>query len=147
MKCSVLSVILFLTLVLICLTTGCSTQWHLQRAIKKDPTILVQDTVVVMDSVVTKSTAVLDTVTISKVDTIEIVKNNFRVRIMRNYDTITIDGGCDADTIVRTVSVPFEKIVYHERDKWYHKLYKWSFFLLLFGIGAEGLRRIFRLSR
>tara|TARA_R110001592_G_scaffold123527_7_gene331517 strand:+ start:64 stop:504 length:441 start_codon:yes stop_codon:yes gene_type:complete len=146
MKCSVLSIILFLTLLLICLTTGCSTQWHLQRAIKKDPTILVQDTVVVMDTVVTNPTAVLDTVTISKVDTIEIVKNNFRVKIMRSYDTLIIDGGCESDTIVRTVEVPIEKIVYHEREKWYHKLYKWSFFLLLFGLGAEGLRRIFRFS-
>ena len=122
MKCSVLSVILFLTLLLICLTTGCSTQWHLQRAIKKDPTILVQDTVVVLDT------------------------NNFRVKIMRSYDTLIIDGGCESDTIVRTVEVPIEKIVYHEREKWYHKLYKWSFFLLLFGLGAEGLRRIFRFS-
>ena len=122
MKCSVLSIILFLTLLLICLTTGCSTQWHLQKAIKKDPTILVQDTVVVLDTVVTNPTAVVDTVTISKVDTVEIVKNNFRVKIMRSYDTLIIDGGCESDTIVRTVEVPIEKIVYHEREKWYHIL-------------------------
>jgi hypothetical protein len=83
-----------------------------------------------MDTVVTASTAVLDTVTISKVDTIEIVKNNFRVKIMRSYDTLIIDGGCEADTIVRTVNVPFEKIVYTAHDKWYHKIYKGSFFIL-----------------
>ena len=61
---------------------------------------------------------------------------------VRRHDTS--DGGCDADTIVRTVSVPFEKIVYHERTKWYHKMYKWSFYLLLLGVGAEGVRRLFR---
>ena len=130
MKCSTLSLAFFLTLLTVILTTSCSTQWHLKRAIKKDPTILVQDTVIVMDTVVTASTAVLDTVTISKIDTIEIVKNNFRVKIMRSYDTLIIDGGCEADTIVRTVNVPFEKIVYTAHDKWYHKIYKGSFFIL-----------------
>ncbi len=131
MKCSTLSLAFFLTLLTVILTTSCSTQWHLKRAIKKDPTILVQDTVIVMDTVVTASTAVLDTVTISKIDTIEIVKNNFRVKIMRSYDTLIIDGGCEADTIVRTVNVPFEKIVYTAHDKWYHKIYKGSFFILI----------------
>ena len=144
MKCSTLSLAFFVTLLLIILTTSCSTQWHLKKAIKKDPTILVQDTAIVMDTVVIERTAVQDTVTISNTDTVEIVKNNFRVKIMRAYDTLIIDGGCDADTIVRTVSVPFEKIVYHERTKWYHKMYKWSFYLLLLGVGAEGVRRLFR---
>ena len=146
MKCSTLSLAFFVTLLLVILTTSCSTQWHLKRAIKKDPTILVQDTAIVMDTVVIEKTAVLDSVITSKVDTIEIVKNNFRVKIMRTSDTLIIDGGCDADTIVRTVSVPFEKIVYHERTKWYHKMYKWSFYLLLLGVGAEGVRRLFRFS-
>ncbi len=130
MKCSTLSLAFFVTLLLVILTTSCSTQWHLKRAIKKDPTILVQDTAIVTDTVVIEKTAVLDSVITSKVDTIEIVKNNFRVKIMRSYDTLIIDGGCDADTIVRTVSVPFEKIVYVAHDKWYHKMYKGSFFLL-----------------
>ena len=144
MKCSTLSLAFFVTLLLVILTTSCSTQWHLKKAIKKDPTILVQDTAIVMDTVVIERTAVLDSVITSKVDTIEIVKNNFRVKIMRISDTLIIDGGCDADTIVRTVSVPFEKIVYHERTKWYHKMYKWSFYLLILGVGAEGVRRLFR---
>ena len=146
MKCSILSIIVFLTLALICLTTGCSTQWHLKKAIKKDPTILVQDTVIVTDTVVTKSTAVLDTVTISKIDTVEIVKNNFRVKIMRSYDTLIIDGGCEADTVVRTVNVPFEKIVYQERDKWYHKLYFGSFLLLILMFFLGLFRRLFQHS-
>ena len=140
---NLLCITLFLATILL---SSCGANWHLRRAIKIDPSILQQKTITVTDTVVTEPTAVLDTVTISKVDTIEIVKNNFRVKIMRSYDTLIIDGGCESDTIVRTVEVPIEKIVYHEREKWYHKLYKWSFFLLLFGLGAEGLRRIFRFS-
>lgn len=145
MKCSTLSIILLVVL-LIAGFTSCSTQWHLKRAIQKDPTILVQDTVIVTDTVVTKSTTVLDTITISKIDTVEIVKNNFRVKITRSYDTLIIDGGCESDTIVRTVNVPFEKIVYQERDKWYHKLYFGSFLLLILMFFLGLFRRLFQHS-
>ena len=147
MKCSVLSVILFLTLVLICLTTGCSTQWHLKRAIKKDPTILVQDTVIVKDTVVTDPTVVLDTVTISKVDTIEIVKNNFRVKIMRSFDTLIIDGGCDADTVVRTVRVDVPQIVFSESRL--QRVQRYTFWgllsLLLIALGLLTIRKSIKL--
>ena len=106
MKCSTLSLAFFLSLLLIILTTSCSSKWHLKKALQKDPTMLVQDTMIVTDTVVTESTAVLDSVIISKVDTIEIVKNNFRVKIMRSFDTLIIDGGCDADTVFRTIEAP-----------------------------------------
>ena len=146
MKCTTLSIVFFLSLIIIITTASCSPQWHLKKAIQKDPTMLVQDTVTVMDTVVTEPTAVLDTVIISKIDTVEIVKNNFRVKIMRSYDTLIIDGGCDADTIVRTVSVPFEKIVYQERDKWYHKLYFGSFLLLILMFFLGLFKRLFKHS-
>jgi hypothetical protein len=80
--------------------------------------MLVQDTVTVMDTVVTEPTAVLDTVIISKIDTVEIVKNNFRVKIMRSYDTLIIDGGCDIDTVFRTISVPYNKIEYKSASRY-----------------------------
>mgnify|MGYP000049740181 CR=1 FL=1 len=93
--------LLFATLIL----SGCSAEWHLTRAIKKNPELLKSRTMTVTDTVVTDPIVVRDTVTTSKVDTIEIVKDKFRVKIMRNYDTLIIDGGCDSDTIVRTVYV------------------------------------------
>lgn len=108
MKCHY--IFLLLTLML----SGCSAEWHLTRAIKKDPTILTQKEVIVRDTIVTKPVVVKDTVTLSKTDTIEIVKDRFRVKIMRSYDTLIIDGGCDADTIYRTISVPVPQIVVKE---------------------------------
>ena len=93
--------LLFATLIL----SGCSAEWHLTRAIKKNPELLKLRTMIVMDTVVTEPIVVRDTVTTSKVDTIEMVKDKFRLKIIRNYDTLIIDGGCDADTIVRTVYV------------------------------------------
>jgi hypothetical protein len=108
--------LLFVTLIL----SGCSPEWLLKQAIKKDPTLLTTTTITVTDTVVIR-----DTVITSQVDTIEIVKDKFRVKIMRSYDTLTIDGGCDSDTIVRTIQVPIERVVYKEE----HKIFRWSFYL------------------
>lgn len=113
--------LLFATLIL----SGCSPEWLLKQAIKKDPTLLKTKTIIVTDTVVTEPIAVRDTVTMSQVDTVEIVKDKFRVKIMRSYDTLIIDGGCDSDTIVRTVQVPVEQVVYKEE----HKIFRWSFYL------------------
>ena len=144
MKCSTLSLAFFVTLLLIILTTSCSTQWHLKKAIKKDPTILVQDTAIVMDTVVIERTAVLDSVIISKVDTIEIVKNNFRVKIMRSFDTLIIDGGCDADTVFRTIEVPYDKIEYIGATK-YQKISSYivsaSILLIIVGVVLAYIRK------
>lgn len=113
--------LLFVTLIL----SGCSPEWLLTQAIKKDPTLLKTKTITVTDTVVTEPIVVRDTVTMSQVDTVEIVKDKFRVKIMRSYDTLIIDGGCDSDTIVRTVEVPVEQVVYKEE----HKIFRWSFYL------------------
>ena len=102
--------LLFATLIL----SGCSAEWHLTRAIKKNPSIQQSRTMTVTDTVVTDPTVVRDTVTISQRDTVEIIKDKFRVKIMRSYDTLIIDGGCDADTIVRTVSVSVPQLVVGE---------------------------------
>lgn len=113
--------LLFVTLIL----SGCSPEWLLKQAIKKDPALLTTTTITVMDTVVTDPIVVRDTVITSQVDTIEIVKDKFRVKIIRSYDTLIIDGGCDSDTIVRTIQVPIEQVVYKEE----HKIFRWSFYL------------------
>jgi hypothetical protein len=144
MKCSTLSLAFFLSLLLIILTTSCSSKWHLKKALQKDPTMLVQDTMIVTDTVVTESTAVLDSVIISKVDTIEIVKNNFRVKIMRSFDTLIIDGGCDADTVFRTIEVPYDKIEYIGATK-YQKISSYivsaSILLIIVGVVLAYIRK------
>jgi hypothetical protein len=45
------SIVLALLVFLVLLFTGCSSQWHLKRAIKKDPSILQKDTITVRDTV------------------------------------------------------------------------------------------------
>ena len=122
--------LLFVTLIL----SGCSPEWLLKQAIKKDPTLLTTTTITVTDTVVTDPIVVRDTVTTSQVDTVEIVKDKFRVKIMRSYDTLIIDGGCDSDTIVRTVRVEVPVVEYKERNGILDSMYRGSFYVLLFGI-------------
>ena len=92
------------------LLTGCSAEWHLRKALRKDPSLLTTKTVTVMDTVVTEPIVVRDTTILKQRDTIEIVKDRFRVKIVRSFDTLMIDGGCDADTIYREIKVAVPQV-------------------------------------
>ena len=131
-------------LFVILILSGCSAEWHLSKAVNKNPQLLKSMTIAVTDTVVTEPIAVRDTVTISQVDTIEIVKDRFRVKIMRSYDTLIIDGGCDADTIVRTLEVKVPVVEYKERSTFFDKIYKSSFYILIISIIILVLRDVIR---
>ena len=132
----------------ILILSGCSAEWHLSRAIKKDPSILQPKTMIVTDTVVTDPIVVRDTVTTSAVDTIEIVKDRFRVKIMRSYDTLVIDGGCDADTIVRTVRVDVPQLVVGESK--FQRVQRYTFWglitLLLISIAILVIRKSLKIN-
>ena len=100
---------------LILLLSSCSAQWHLKKAVSKDPTILERDTLVVTDTVVSPPVAITDTVTLRQHDTITVVKDRLKVQLVKVNDTVIIDAICDSDTIVTVVEVPYEKVVYVEK--------------------------------
>ena len=102
-------------LLLISLLTSCSAQWHLKKAVQKDPLILEKDTLVVTDTVVSPPVAITDTVTLKQHDTITVVKDRLKVQLVKVNDTVIIDAVCDSDTIVTIVEVPYEKVVYVEK--------------------------------
>jgi hypothetical protein len=108
-------------LILVLSLTSCSAQWHLKKAVRKDPAILEKDTLVVMDTVVSPPVAITDTVIMKQHDTITLVKDRLRVNIVKVNDTITIDAICDSDTIISIVEVPYEKIVYVEKATFWDK--------------------------
>jgi hypothetical protein len=128
---------------LILILSGCSAEWHLSKAVKKNPSLLKERITSVTDTVVVEPIAVRDTVTLSKVDTVEIVKDRFRVKIMRSYDTLIIDGGCDADTIVRTISVQVPQLVVGETK--FQRIQRYAFWglvsLLLIAIALIIIRK------
>lgn len=110
--------VLFLSIIL----TSCGAQWHLKKALKKDPSILQKDTVTVVDTIVLKPVEVKDTAVLNSVDTVTIIKEKLKVNIFRSFDTIRVDAICDADTVVSIVEVPYEKIVYVEKKNWLDKM-------------------------
>ena len=109
-------------LIIMLLLTSCSAQWHLKKAVHKDPTILEKDTLVVTDTVVSPPVAITDTVTLKQHDTITLVKDRLRVKIVKVNDTITIDAICDSDTIISIVEVPYDKVVYVEKESLWDKI-------------------------
>ena len=86
---------------------SCGASWHLNRAIAIDPTI-VQTQIVRMDTtIITPERIVHDTIVTRAVDTIELFRDNVRIQLVRNYDTIAVNVECPSDTIriVRDVAV------------------------------------------
>jgi hypothetical protein len=132
----------WLSLLIIVLSlSSCGAQWHLKKAIKKDPSILKSDTVVVTDTIVTAPVSVRDTITLQQRDTITITKDRLKVNIVRSFDTIMVDAMCDSDTIVQVIEVPVPSLVMKDSDRWYNKVYKFSFYLLLLLLSFVIIRR------
>jgi hypothetical protein len=123
-------------LITIAFLSSCSAQWHLKKAIKKDPTLLQADTIAIVDTVVTPPVTLTDTVTLRTQDTLVIQKDKLKVKIVRSFDTIMVDAICESDTIVRVVEVPVPSLVMKDSDRWYNKVYKFSFYLLLLLLSA-----------
>lgn len=118
-------------LITIVLLSSCSAQWHLKRAVKKDPTLLKTDTIAIVDTVVTPPVTLTDTVITRTQDTVVVQKDKLKVQVVRSYDTIMVDAVCESDTIVQIVEVPVPSVVMKDSDRWYNKVYKFSFYVLL----------------
>jgi hypothetical protein len=119
--------------------SSCSAQWHLKKAIKKEPSILQADTISVTDTLVLPPVAMKDTVIIEQHDTITLVKERLRVEIIKSNDTITIDAVCDSDTIIRVVEVPYEKVVYSPKAGLKEKVWSW---IIGIAVGIIGMNLI-----
>ena len=129
-------------LILLSSLTSCSAQWHLKKAVQKDPLILVKDTLVVTDTVVTPPVAITDTVTLKQHDTITLVKDRLKVEIVKVNDTIIINAECASDTIVRTIEVPYEKIIYVEQKTLLQKIQGLAFYFVLGLLALAIIRRL-----
>jgi hypothetical protein len=129
-------------LTLLLLLTSCSAQWHLKKAVQKNPLILEKDTLVVTNTVVSPPVAITDTVIMRQHDTITLIKDKLRVKIVKVNDTITIDAICDSDTIISVIEVPYEKIIYVEKERPIQIIQRWAAYLLLLIVGIKVLQRL-----
>ena len=112
---------------------SCSASWHLKRAIAKDPSI-VKPTAVRFDTIViTKERKLTDTIVMNDVDTITIERDRVRVRLVRSYDTLMVEGTCLPDTIKIDVIREIPQVVQPRR--WRDQFNLWlSVVLLIFSI-------------
>jgi len=90
---------------------SCGAQYHLRRAIAKDPSI-ARDTIVRVDtSVVTDERRLVDTLVVRDTIVREIVRDNVRVRVQRFVDTMVVDATCLPDTVELVVETPVERLI------------------------------------
>ena len=107
----------FLIIAMAVALSSCSAQWHLKRAIAKDPTI-VGDTIIRIDtSVVTESIRAVDTLVVTDTVVREIVREGVKIKLQRIHDTIRVDVVCPPDTIRVVANVPVERIIYKETPR------------------------------
>lgn len=108
----------FLWLVtLLLLLSSCGAQWHLKRAIAKDPTI-AQDTILRIDTtIITESIELRDTITLLSIDTIRIEKDGVVVHIERRFDTLLVDVECPPDTVRVFKEVPLVQYVPEKKER------------------------------
>ena len=96
--------------VAILLFTSCSANWHLNRAIKKDPSLLKGgDTVLVHDTVITTKERVLyDSFFTTCYDTVTIEDSFVYTRVIRKDNVIKVYTKCKSDTVRITTKIPFQ---------------------------------------
>jgi len=97
--------------------TSCGAQWHLKRAIAKDPELAKDKVIRVDTTVITEKVSVSDTIRIKEVDTVQIIKNGVVIDIQRSYDTIMVDVECPPDTIRITQEVEVPQYIPEKKTK------------------------------
>jgi hypothetical protein len=105
-------------IIILVMSTGCSSQWHLKKAIQKNPSLITTSTHTIDTMFVRDSVTITDTFTTEKVDTITIEKDGVKTIVYRNHDIIRIKTIVKADTIrfTKTITMP-PRIEYKERIK------------------------------
>lgn len=105
-------------IIIILVLSSCSSQWHLKKAIEKDPTILLTDTIRIKDTVqfITNDVRVDSVFSITH-DTVRITKDKLKIKVLYKTDSIFVAGECESDTIVqiREVEVPCKQVSYKEK--------------------------------
>jgi len=91
--------------------TGCSPQRRLQRLVAHYPELLAADTLLVHDTFVMAAIVADTSIPVTRLtDTVVIARDKLEIKLVQIRDTIHVTGACKADTIVRELRVPVERI-------------------------------------
>ena len=109
---SLYSLLIIIVLILLATSfTACSPQRRLQRLVVHHPELRMADTLLVTDTVFTAAITVDTAIPLTRLtDTVVIARDKLEIKLVKIRDTIHVTGTCKADTIVREVRVPVEKI-------------------------------------
>ena len=116
----IIKVLILITAICILSLTSCSANWHLKRAIAKDPSIIQPPEVEIVDTTIVIEEIRAETTFVAlPMDTITIEKERLRIQIKRIHDTLVVDGVCMNDTIriIEEVELP-PVIKYEPRPTW-----------------------------
>lgn len=102
--------------------TSCSAQWHLKRAVAKDPTIVRMQPVVVDTTVITEIRASKGAFVIDRDTSLLFEQKGVKTQIKVVSDTFYVETICPPDTIRIQKEIFVPKVVYQE---------KWSTFDLV----------------
>jgi len=115
---------------IVLLLTSCSSEWHINRAIKKDPTIL-HPTVFTIDTiVVTQPHTIYDTFISTEYDTMVVEDSFVYTQVIREKDIIKVYTKCKGDTVRITSTIRVPQLVYSRTAKW-QMVTIWAFIVLL----------------
>ena len=95
--------------------TSCGAQYHLKRAIAKDPTIVQKDTVKIDTLIVTEIKTVRDTFVVKGDTSMIFVNKGVKTQIKVVRDTFMVQTTCPPDTIRLEKEILVPKVVYQEK--------------------------------
>ena len=102
--------------ILLVMLRGCSAEYHLKQAIKKNPAMAQTTTHTIDTLFVRDSVTITDTFTTKTIDTLTIEKDGVKTIVYRNHDVIRVQTIVKADTIryTKTITLP-PQIQYKEK--------------------------------
>jgi hypothetical protein len=104
-------------IIILVMLTGCSAEWHLKKAIQKNPSIIKPSTHVIDTIVIRDSFEFRDTFVTKEIDTLTIQKDGVKTIVYRNRDIIQVRTIVQPDTIRITKTITIPQVEYHERIK------------------------------
>jgi hypothetical protein len=116
-------------LILAVLLSSCSATWHLNRAVKKDPSILLEQVVKIDTFTVRDTFTYHDTFVTNSVDTITIDTGSVQVRIIREHDVIRTTITQKPDTAYITIEKTLPPRVINKQH-WFRWWYLLPFFII-----------------
>ena len=139
----------FLPAFVILFLAGCSAEWHMKKAIKKNPALLSEPTVVTKwDTITMPPITIVDTLEIPAVGDSSVIENDSIQVVVKTV--VDKDGNkkLSVSAKTKTIEVPhFVKVECPPQVKllaipWYYKVYKVSFFILILLLIVALARRI-----